>query len=61
MSEIIEEVFCPMMKKEIDVGYCNELQMIADNDIKPTVDEEHLTNTDYKICHNCKKRIDLSL
>ncbi len=58
MSEIIEEVFCPMMNKVIDFGYCNELQMIADNMVMPLAEEEHLTEDDHKICKACKKRID---
>lgn len=61
MSEIIEEVFCPMMNKKIDFGYCNELQMIADDMVTPMPEEEHLTLTDYEICKACKKRIDPSL
>lgn len=40
MSEIIEEVFCPMMNKVIDFGYCNELQMIADNMVMPMAEEK---------------------
>lgn len=52
----IELVSCPMLKKNIDVAYCIELQMIAGNEIKPTADEEHLTDKDYTVCANCKKR-----
>ena len=58
MSEIIEEVFCPMMNKVIDFGYCNELQMIADDMVTPMEEEAYLTEDDYKICKLCKKRID---
>lgn len=61
MAEIINDVYCPMMKKEIETGYCDELQMIADDAIKPTRDEENLTKEDFEICYGCKKRIDPSL
>lgn len=58
MAEIIENVFCPMLNIVIETGYCDELQMIADNAITPTSDEEHLTKEDFRVCENCKKRID---
>lgn len=61
MSEIIDDVFCPMMKKMIEIGYCVELQWIADDEIFPTADEEYLTNEDFAICKKCKKRIDPAL
>jgi hypothetical protein len=61
MSGMIENVFCPMMKTVIETGYCDELQMIADDAITPTVDEEHLTESDFAMCRECKKRIDPSL
>lgn len=61
MAEIINDVFCLMMKKTIETGYCDELQMIADDAIEPTEDEENLTNEDFEVCKNCKKRIDPAL
>lgn len=61
MAEIIENVFCPMMHRTIETGYCDELQWIADGSITSTPDEEHLTEDDFKICKKCKKRIDPSL
>ena len=57
MSRCVTDVYCPMMKKEIETGYCEELQMIADDAITP-MKEEHLTKKDFEICYNCKKRID---
>lgn len=39
MSEI-ELVKCPMLKENVDVAYCIELQMIANEEIKPTKTEE---------------------
>lgn len=61
MAKVINNVVCPMIKKEIELGYCVELQWIADGDVKPTKDEECLTKKDFEICKNCKKRIDPAL
>ena len=61
MAEIIEDIFCPMMKKVIELGYCVELQWIADDAIYPTTDEKFLTDKDFAICKKCKKRIDPTL
>lgn len=55
MAEI-ELVKCPMLKENIEVAYCIELQMIANEEIKPTKTEEHLTTKDYEICLKCKKQ-----
>ena len=56
MAEIDEYIRCPMIKKNIDVGYCIELQMVANNEVKPTKDEEYLTAHDWNICKNCVKQ-----
>lgn len=61
MAEIIYDVMCPMLKRQIETGYCDELQMIADDAITPTEDEKHLTEKDFLVCRNCKKRIDPAL
>ena len=61
MAEIVDDVNCPMLKKEIELGYCIELQWIVDGGVKPTKDEKFLTQKHYEICRNCKKRIDPSL
>ena len=61
MTKIVAAVDCPMLKKEIELGYCIELQWIVDGGVKPTKDEEFLTQKHYEICRNCKKRIDPSL
>ncbi|MCD8050945.1 MAG: hypothetical protein LUE89_04615 [Clostridiales bacterium] len=60
MVKVIEEVYCPMMGKVVDVGYCNELQMIADKAVKPMPEEAHLTASDFAVCKECPKRYDLS-
>ena len=61
MADVIDWVSCPMLSKVIDIGYCIELQWIIDGDVKPTEDEAHLTEKDFAICRECKKRIDQSL
>ena len=52
-----ELVKCPMLKENIDVAYCIELQMIANKEIKPTQSEEHFTAKDYAVCLKCKKQV----
>ncbi len=61
MAEIVDDVFCPIMRKTIEIGYCVEIQWIADGMVIPTDDEKHLTDNDFQICQNCKKRIDPAL
>ena len=51
-----EYIRCPMMKDNIDIGYCIELQMIAGKEVKPTKDETYLTDQDWEICRNCIKQ-----
>lgn len=52
----IDNVDCPMIFSNIDISYCIELQMIVDNEVLPTADEKHLSDNDYKKCHQCKIR-----
>ena len=52
----IETVDCPMLQEKIDIAYCIELQMIADKEVKPTDEEEHLSDEDYEKCRKCKIR-----
>ncbi len=61
MVKIIENVKCPMLRRIIETGYCDELQWIADGGVKPTDDEKDLTEKDFAVCKNCKKRTDPSL
>lgn len=56
MSDKREYMRCPMMKDNIDIGYCIELQMIAGKEVKPTREEAHLTDRDWEICRNCIKQ-----
>lgn len=60
MAKIIDDVKCPMLNKDIELGYCVELQMIADGAITPTEDEKYLSDTQFKLCKDCPKRIDPS-
>ena len=52
----IENVDCPMMRKNIEIAYCIELRMIVANEIKPSDSEKHLCLEDYKKCKQCKIR-----
>lgn len=52
----IENVDCPMMGKNIDIAYCIELRMVADNEIKPSNSEKHLGSSDYEKCKHCRMR-----
>ena len=52
----IELINCPMLKKNIDVAYCIELQMIANNEIKPTDDEISINDDELAFCRNCVKQ-----
>ena len=52
----IENINCPMMCDNIDIAYCIELQMIAGNEVLPTVKEKHLSDNDYEKCRQCKVR-----
>lgn len=52
----IENVDCPMMRKNIDIAYCIELRMIVDNEIKPSDSEKHLGLEDCEKCKQCKIR-----
>lgn len=55
MAEI-ELVKCPMLKKTVDVAYCIELQMIANKEVKPTDEEQHISDSEWEICRKCKKQ-----
>lgn len=52
----IEKVQCPMLNKSIDLAYCIELQMMANDEIEPTEDEMQLTENDFAICKGCEKQ-----
>lgn len=62
MAKIVDDVLCPMMNKEIELGYCVELQWIADEiadgGVKPANDKSGLTEKDFAACLKCRKRID---
>lgn len=52
----IENVFCRMLHKNIDIAYCIELQMIVDEEIEPTEEEKDLTDEHFKSCDRCEIR-----
>lgn len=61
MSEIIDLLYCPISNKNIDIGLCQDIQMVADNAMKEEILEFVLSEIDKKMCVNCKKRIDPSI
>lgn len=58
MSKEIDTVQCPLLDREIDFGYCQDIQFVADNMIKPEVLEDDIPPEKYPICKRCPKRID---
>ena len=36
------------VKKTVDVAYCIELQMIANKEVKPTDEEQHISDSEWK-------------
>lgn len=58
MSEIVDEVLCPALGRKIDIGYCMELEMAADNMIIWDGMEDKFNEQQIDLCKKCKKRID---
>ncbi len=61
MVEMIDDVYCPIEKKQIDIGLCQDVQAVVDNAIKEDVIDFNISSDDRTICQNCKKRIDPAL
>ena len=59
MAELVNELNCPALKRIIDIGYCQELQMATDNAIIWDGMEDHFNEEQEKICIDCPKRINL--
>jgi len=58
MSSEIGTVQCPLLDREIDFGYCQDIQYVADGMIKPEILEDSISPRRYSICKKCPKRID---
>jgi len=58
MSELINELYCPALGREIDIGYCQELQMATDDEIIWDGMEDLFDQGQMKTCKGCPKRID---
>ena len=54
--DVLENVDCPMMCNNIDFAYCVELQMFVNDEVLPTDEEKHLSESDYEKCRHCKIR-----
>ncbi len=65
MSDVIDEVLCPITGSIIDIGLCCDIQDVIDDMIKEDILKNDLdftlTSLHKGICKNCKKRIDPSL
>lgn len=53
MKSISKKVFCPLMKRDIEVGYCWELCNIASDDILIDGDTIESWEIAQKICDEC--------
>lgn len=62
MAEYVENLFCPIAKKTIDIGLCSDIQDVVDNMVKERILEDdfdfNLTDVHKEMCRSCKKRID---
>lgn len=53
MKGVSKKIYCPLMKREIEVGYCWELCNIATDDI--LLNDDTVADWDFaqKICDEC--------
>lgn len=58
MSDVIYEVLCPALRRIIDIGYCQELQMATDHEIIWGGMEDRFDAAQEATCKKCPKRID---
>ena len=58
LKGISEKVFCPLLNKEIESGYCWELCNIGTDEILLKGDEVKDWNEAYKICDECGRYSD---
>lgn len=61
MTELIDFLYCPIKKEKIDIGLCQDIQMVSDEAMKESILYFNLSDNDKIICLNCKKRIDPAL
>lgn len=58
MSQIVNDVQCPLLGREIELGYCMDIQDVVDNMIESGMLEDNIPPEKYHICQHCPKRID---
>lgn len=58
MSRIINDVQCPLLQREIELGYCMDIQDVVDNLAKASLLNDDIPLDRYPICQKCSKRID---
>lgn len=57
----IDNVYCPMYKRRIEIGMCFDAQMIVDDAITQDPDPAFFVTNDMRpICRQCPKREDLA-
>lgn len=61
MSKEVNQMSCPALKRIIDFGYCQELQMASDDGIIWEGMEDRFKENQIIICKKCPKRIDPAL
>ncbi|MEI6580300.1 MAG: hypothetical protein WCN92_12690 [Eubacteriales bacterium] len=60
MSELIDSINCRALNREIEIGYCSDLGMAADDMIIWDGIEDHFSEAQISICKKCPKRKDLT-
>lgn len=58
MLNEIEDVICPALSRQIELGYCQDLQMAVDDEIVWSGVQDRFSREQEKICLACKKRKD---
>lgn len=55
-SEMDEMVNCPLLKKDIDKGYCYEVGLVIGKIVKPSILLDNIGDREAakEICNNCK-------
>ncbi len=53
-NDLPEKVKCPLYKKTIRVDMCFDTIMVVDKKAPERIIEKKLSDTDKKICKNCK-------
>lgn len=58
-SQNVDFVLCPLFNRDIDLGYCMDIQNVVDDLVLPRILDDDIPEEKYGICKNCIKRTDL--